>query len=755
MVYLTTSALRFQSIDEVTIFSVARSLAGRGTFDADVLFWTQASLGVGSVTALGLDGHAYSVKDVTPSLAITPLVWLANLAGVSPVRSVFLLPPLITALTGGGLYLAIRSWGYSPKTGLLGGLTFGLAGLAWPYAETLFTQPFAALGLLIAIIGTERAYRYNDWRAALLGGIGLGLAGSSATPVWVTAPIYLLYLLPLGARDVTSWQAAFKRAAPLLIAFGIGAGLFVIEVGIYNLTRFGSPLWTGYHETGATGRLNWRYLPTGIIGQLFSTPRGLVWYAPFTILIPAGMIRGWKSGKRLLLLCFGQVSLVFLLYSFYAEWWAGQAWGPRFLVAVMPALTLLAVPALDIVAQSKPVWRSIAVAGLLAVSTITQEFASILDVFFTEGPIFQALNAASQSPPHGLFVQASTLTDLSLLPWARIVRLAQQGRWDMLWLSSGQPDWPLLAGQVILIVLSASTLIWLVKGRRYHSALLPAAQIIASTILAALILLRYPRALNDYAPIPTSELEGFDDLISAVSNRVRPGDGIVLVLPYSYLSWIDRYHGSTPDTGLVFEDPLSAETMNMLERMSQQHGRLWLVTEGTPAGNPANGAERWLAEHGFVGAETWFGGYRLIPYSFPPDISPLQPVGQAFGNGEISLAGVSYQLSEQSGEQWLNVWLQWEVTAPPGTDYKVFIHLLDANGIIAAQHDGIPVSSYAPTRIWTAGAVIDDRYSIALPPSLSVGEYRLSVGLYDPLTGDRLSLIEEAGDAVQLIIPIE
>jgi hypothetical protein len=753
-IYLTTSALRFQSIDEVAIFSVARSLAGRGTFDADVIFWTQANLGVGSVTAPGLDGHAYSVKDIMPSLLATPLVWLASLVGASPVRSAFLLSPLVTALTGGLLYLAIRSHGYSLRTALLGGLTFGLAGLAWPYAETLFTQPLAALGLLIALLGAEQARRHNDWRAALLGGLGLGLAGASATPTWITAPVYLIYLLPLGVEEKVSWQAMLKRAVRLLVAFGAGAALFAAGIGTYNLIRFGSPLWTGHHETGAVGRLSWRYLPTSILGQLFSTPRGLLWYAPFVILVPAGIATGWRTNRHFLLLCLGQVSLLFLLYSFYAEWWAGQAWGPRFLVAVMPALTLLTIPALDMASQSKPTWRLAVVIGVLTISAITQALASTLDVFFTEGPVFQTLNAVSQSPPEGLFVQTPVLIDPSLLPWVRIVGLARQGRWDMLWLSSGHPDWPILAGQMILIALGVIMLIWVARGKRYHRVIAPAAQVVASIALATFMVLRYPYALNDYAPTPTAELEGFSGLVAATSDHTRVGDGIVVVLPYSYLSWIDRYHGATPDVGLTFEDPLSPQTINTLERASQQHRRLWLVTEGTSAGNPANGVEHWLAEHSFVGAEMWFGGYRLVPYSFPPDIQPPHSIGQVFGNREIRLAGLSYQLTEQAGERWLNVWLQWEAVAPSGLDYKVFIHLLDANGMIVAQHDGVPVGSYAPTRIWTAGTVIDDRYYVTLPLLLPAGEYRLSVGLYDPLSGNRLPLASGTGDAVQVVMEL-
>ena len=77
-IYLTTTALRFQSIDEVAVFTVARNLAVRASFDGDILYWRQSIMGIGSIVADGFDGHSYVVKDVAPSLLSVPLIWLAT-----------------------------------------------------------------------------------------------------------------------------------------------------------------------------------------------------------------------------------------------------------------------------------------------------------------------------------------------------------------------------------------------------------------------------------------------------------------------------------------------------------------------------------------------------------------------------------------------------------------------------------------------------------------------------------------------------
>jgi hypothetical protein len=223
----------------------------------------------------------------------------------------------------------------------------------------------------------------------------------------------------------------------------------------------------------------------------------------------------------------------------------------------------------------------------------------------------------------------------------------------------------------------------------------------------------------------------------------------VAILPYSAFDWLDRYDASTHDIGLVFDNTLSQETVDLLAHAGEWHGRLWVVTEGTTRGDPANGAERWLADHAFVGTETWVEGYRIVPYTFGamPD---LEPVAGVFGSNEIVLTGYAIAPAARPDGGWINVALRWEAIRTPAADYTVFVHLLDASGALVAQHDGPPAAGYAPIGGWSAGDTVLDRRSVALPAPLLPGEYRLVVGLYDPTTGQRLSLADGSGDSLAL-----
>ena len=53
-------------------------------------------------------------------------------------------------------------------------------------------------------------------------------------------------------------------------------------------------------------------------------------------------------------------------------------------------------------------------------------------------------------------------------------------------------------------------------------------------------------------------------------------------------------------------------------------------------------------------------------------------------------------------------------------DYTVFVHVMNANGSAAAQHDGMPQLGAYPTRLWVAGEDVADTHPLQLPS----GSYR-------------------------------
>jgi hypothetical protein len=121
-----------------------------------------------------------------------------------------------------------------------------------------------------------------------------------------------------------------------------------------------------------------------------------------------------------------------------------------------------------------------------------------------------------------------------------------------------------------------------------------------------------------------------------------------------------------------------------------------------------------------------------------------QPMGAEFGD-QIELVG--YSTHQAAGV--LAVTLYWRCIEPPETNYSVFVHLLDTEYQIVAQHDGQPQGNAYPTSVWDVDEVLADEHPLSLPPDLPAGDYQLRVGLYLPETGERLP-VEGSGDSLEL-----
>ncbi len=108
--------------------------------------------------------------------------------------------------------------------------------------------------------------------------------------------------------------------------------------------------------------------------------------------------------------------------------------------------------------------------------------------------------------------------------------------------------------------------------------------------------------------------------------------------------------------------------------------------------------------------------------------------------------------------------LYWQAGAPPSADYKVFVHVLDAERKVIAQDDGYPVNGASHTLGWQAGQVVRDAHFIDLEPDLAPGSYQIEVGLYQDGSGKRLGLLTEMPtvspdapllpDPIQLLPPV-
>ncbi len=116
--------------------------------------------------------------------------------------------------------------------------------------------------------------------------------------------------------------------------------------------------------------------------------------------------------------------------------------------------------------------------------------------------------------------------------------------------------------------------------------------------------------------------------------------------------------------------------------------------------------------------------------------APSGSVRSTFG-GSLALEKVDWSVCANR----LRVMLDWRAIGPPPGDVHIFVHVLDADGSLVAQHDSPPLLGLMPFFQWQAGDRAQDVHPIALSNSLENGPYAITVGLYDVATGRRLPAV--------------
>ncbi len=79
-------------------------------------------------------------------------------------------------------------------------------------------------------------------------------------------------------------------------------------------------------------------------------------------------------------------------------------------------------------------------------------------------------------------------------------------------------------------------------------------------------------------------------------------------------------------------------------------------------------------------------------------------------------------------------------------NYTVFVHLLDASGAVRGQQDSPPLEGAAPTTSWLPGEVLADSYTVPVEGNAPRGDYIFEIGMYDPITGQRLPAFDAEGN---------
>ncbi len=129
-------------------------------------------------------------------------------------------------------------------------------------------------------------------------------------------------------------------------------------------------------------------------------------------------------------------------------------------------------------------------------------------------------------------------------------------------------------------------------------------------------------------------------------------------------------------------------------------------------------------------------GYLAPAFAYPHTITALPADSiPASANFEGAAEIVGYRFSSDSvqpGDR-VDVTVYWKPLARTATPLQVFVHLVDSQGIIAAQRDTYPGLGRAATTTWRTGQMLADTYRVFIPDTAYAPEtLTVRVGLWNP-----------------------
>jgi hypothetical protein len=121
-------------------------------------------------------------------------------------------------------------------------------------------------------------------------------------------------------------------------------------------------------------------------------------------------------------------------------------------------------------------------------------------------------------------------------------------------------------------------------------------------------------------------------------------------------------------------------------------------------------------------------------FDLPQNVTPIS----AFLNGQIELVGYKLHNQTVAPRDSFGLTLYWRSLRAADTSYTAFVHAIGPDASMRGQWDSVPVQGNAPTTGWLPGEIIEDHYEIPMSKDAPAWKYDIFVGMYDPLTGERL-----------------
>lgn len=227
-------------------------------------------------------------------------------------------------------------------------------------------------------------------------------------------------------------------------------------------------------------------------------------------------------------------------------------------------------------------------------------------------------------------------------------------------------------------------------------------------------------------------------LVRYLLEEAGPNDLVVqTAADEAFTLYLDEQMASLKLPANPVQEP--AEILMTLEAAAASSDSVWLVARAPQTWPNRLVGTDWLGRNMQLVRDTQIGGLPVRQYR-PREVQDHELAASPLASfaGVADLTGVRLGRTPDA----LVVELIWRARGQSQQRLKGFVHLYDARGpqggsALWAQDDRFIQDGRVDTRLWTAGTVLRDVYTLPLA-NVPPGRYVLHVGLYDPDSGSRL-----------------
>lgn len=661
-----------------------------------------------------------------------------------------------------------------PSTGLVAGLLYAVLPLAvWHERQGLADPLMAAMTALVTLLSLRLALRPRIWIASLLAVTlsGALIAKLNAVPFLVLPVVAAVLLL---ARS-THWRKA--------LAYSAAASIAAVPVYL-GYSQAATVFGHGSRDTHAASTDNLLVFDLGNLDARLTLTRNFtdyldtmwVYVGPLLLLAVIGSLVWVLFDKRrweILLLWIP--ALVFTVLPIVSVPVTGSGWTPpRYYLAQALPMALLAALTLTLLTGALPKRLRLIPMGFTVLILI---FAMADNLTYISNPLNADLTRVDQdnywafSSGYGRIDAVQALLDEH--EQEPNTRLNVIGRgYDMIWFrgyigpdvgsfetleQEGDEDEAAQQGRVAR---------WLAEGDRvFYVEEVDRSPINDNPHGAELTLIgnyqyreREYRLYEAMAATPSlaeriflilgRDPEFMQDDLQTVGSSFDTSE--VWVFPPTHAETLSEFTQANTAVIPLATWPFTQEDAQaaIAELLNANDSNLVDVVISNPAEtDPDRYLQAALAEGLYPLGETNFTGFLAHQRYVIADGETKAPSLDIVFEGVITLEAGGQVAVTEDGRIQLYAF-DWQTEQPVEDSFIVFLHIINEQGELVAQRDGIPQNGLQPLTVWPVDQTIRDQFALELPSDLAAGRYQVRLGLYEPTSGLRLRITSNNTDSL-------